>query len=89
MIFKVLSISHGWFEVDFNREFILDCTGATIYDPPYELLEALADLLESKSTEIYLCWPGEPGAHILNFGKQGDNLVVQIYETDCVSSYEL
>ena len=82
MLFKILSISHGWFEVDFNREFILVNSGFMGCDAPYLLLEALGDLAENKDTEAWLCWQGEPGVTILNLEKQDDRLIVRVYDTD-------
>jgi len=82
MLFKILSIYYGWFEIDFNRGFILTNSDYLDCDAPRLLLEALCDLLESKITEAWLCWQDEPGACILNLEKQGDKLVIKIYNTN-------
>jgi len=82
MLFKILSISLGWFEVDINREFILVNSDFMGCDAPFLLLEALGDLLENKTSEAWLCWQDEPGAYILKLEKQDDRLIVQIYDTE-------
>ncbi|MCL2225991.1 MAG: hypothetical protein FWB96_13575 [Defluviitaleaceae bacterium] len=88
MLFKILSIYHGWFEVDFNRGWPLTNSDYLGCDAPYLLLEALGDLLEGKITEAWLCWQDEPIARILNLEKQNDKLIVKIYATG-KESYDL
>ena len=88
MLFKILSIYYGWFEVDFNRRFMLTNSDYLGCDAPRLLLEALCDLLESKIAEAWLCWQDEPGACILNLEQQGDKLVIKIYNTNR-ESYDL
>ena len=88
MLFKILSIHHGWFEVDFDRGWPLTNSNYLGCDAPCLLLEALGDLLEDKVTEAWLCWQDEPGANILNLEKQDDKLLVRIYSAD-KDSYDL
>ena len=80
-MFKIISVSHGWFEVDFNRKWILTNSDYMGCDAPRLLLEALGDLLEDKASEACLCWQDEPGANILFLEKQSDILIVKIYAT--------
>jgi len=88
MLFKVLSIYHGWFEVDFNRGWPLINSNYQGCDAPCLLLEALGDLLENKASEAWLCWQDEPGASILNLEKIDEMLFVRIYAAD-TDSYHL
>ena len=82
MIFKILAISYGWFEVDFDRQFILTNSHYLSCDAPALLLGALCNLLENKSTEEWLCWQDEPGANILRLAKEDEQLAVDIYDTE-------
>jgi len=82
MLFKVILISYGWFEVDFNRSCVLTNSHYLGCDAPGLLLEALGDLLENKTNDAWLCWQDEPGAYILNLEKQGEKLIVRVYGTD-------
>lgn len=82
MPFKIFTIVHGWFEVVLNKDFMLTNSDFMGCDAPFLLLEGLCDLMENKETEIWLCWQDEPGACILMLERQGDNLVIQIYDAD-------
>ena len=88
LIFKILSISHGWFSVDFDRQFILINSSYLGCDAPALLLESLCSLLENKVNEEWICWQDEPGAYILRLDKYDDQLRLEIYDTD-KDSYEL
>ncbi|MCL1834633.1 MAG: hypothetical protein FWG48_00585 [Oscillospiraceae bacterium] len=85
LIFKMLSISYGWFEVDFNRQFILTNSHYLSCDAPALLLESLCNLMENITTEEWLCWQDEPGAKILKLEREDEQLVVEIYNTDKAS----
>ena len=82
MVFKIYSVSHGWFEVDFDREFLLINTNVTGCDAPLLLLESLCELLENKTTETWLLWQNEPEANVLNLELQGDMLAIRVYDTN-------
>jgi len=82
LLFKILSISNGWFEIDFNRQFALTNSDYLGCDAPALLLEAIGNLLESKVTEQWLCWQDEPGAYILRLERYSDRLIVETYDTN-------
>lgn len=82
MLFKIINISYGWFEVDINRQFILTNSHYLSCDAPALLLEALCNLLENKINEEWLCWQDEPGANILKLEKDEEQLIVEIHETE-------
>ena len=82
MLFKILSIQYGWFDIDFNRGWVLTNSDYLGCDAPCLLLESLGDLVEDKTTEAWLCWQDEPGASILHLDRQGDKLIIRIYDTD-------
>lgn len=80
MLFKILSISHGWFEVDFNRQFILTNSDFMGCDAPALLLNALGDLFENKAIIQWLCWQDEPGAYILRLERDCEQIIIEIYD---------
>lgn len=80
MLFKILSISHGWFMVDFNRQFILTNSDFMGCDAPALFLNALGDLLDGKVSEQWLCWQDEPGAYILRLERDCERLIIEIFD---------
>jgi len=88
LLFKIYSISHGWFEAHIGGQFYLANSNYLGCDAPMLLLEALGDILENKAEESWLCWQDEPGAYILNLQKQDERLIARIYGTD-KDSYSL
>lgn len=85
MLFKILSIKYGWFEVDFNRQFILTNSDFMGCDAPNLLLNALGNLLENKAVVQWLCWQDEPGAYLLKLERKGEQMIIEIYDTDRTS----
>jgi len=88
MLFKIYSISYGWFDVYLSSQFLLTNSDYMGCDAPLLLLEALNDLLEGKNEKSWLCWQDEPGAYILNLEKQKEQLQVTVYNAD-KDSYDL
>lgn len=88
MLFQILSITHGWFEVDFNRQFVLTNSDFMGCDAPALLLDALGNLFECKATVQWLCWQDEPGAYILRLERDGEQLSIEIFDAD-KDSYHL
>jgi len=82
LLFKIFSISHGWFDVYIGGQFCLTNSNYLGCDAPMLLLEALGNMLENKTDESWLCWQDEPCACILNLQKQDDRLIVRIYVAD-------
>lgn len=82
MLFKILSISHGWFDIDINRQFVLVNSDYLGCDAPALLLEALGNLMEQTQTVQWLCWQDEPGAYILKLERNDDKLIGRVYDTD-------
>lgn len=87
MLFKILSISHGWFEVDFNRQFVLTNSDFMGCDAPALFLNALADLFDSKAAVQWLCWQDEPGAYILRLERDCERLIIEIFDAIRDSEY--
>ena len=82
-IFEIHGIRYGWFEVCFtphdekrgwlcNSDY-LQC------DAPRLFLDALADILEEKAAEEWLCWQDEPGANILRLALENGKIAVEIF----------
>ena len=86
MLFKILCISHRWFEIDFNRMIVLTNSYYLGCDAPAFLLEALGNLFENKASEQWLCWQDEPEAYILKLERNDNKLIIEIYDTDQESS---
>lgn len=82
LLFKIISIDCGWFEVDINKKFILTNSIYLSCDAPALLLETLCNLMEDKIAKEWLCWQDEPSASILQLGKIDGQLVVEIYDTE-------
>ena len=82
MLFKILSIQHGWFEVDFNRQFILVNSDYLGCDAPALLLEAIASFLEKKTDVQWLCFQGEPGVYIVRIECEDNRLLFEVYDTE-------
>lgn len=82
LIFKIAGISHGWFDIDLNRQFILVNSDFLDCDAPALLLDALGCLLEGTSSVKWLCWQNEPGAYLLRLEREENQLVWEVYETD-------
>ena len=85
-VFEIHGIRYGWFEVCFtphgekkgwlmNSDY-LEC------DAPKLFLEALADILENKSSEEWLCWHDEPGAYILRISLEAGKVAMEIFTAD-------
>lgn len=81
--FEIHGIRYGWFEVCFtphdekrgwlcNSDY-LQC------DAPRHFLDALADILEEKSAEEWLCWQDEPGAYILRLALENAKITAEIF----------
>jgi len=79
VIFKILSISHGWFKMAIDWHFILDDSKTTGADAPALLLDALKSIVECKSVEEWICWDYESGAYIQRLEKAADQLIMEIY----------
>lgn len=86
MVFKIISISHGWFEVDINREFVLVNSDFLSCDAPALLLDALGNLVEGTDSVQWLCWQNEPGAYILKLEQKDSRLVWEVWDTDADST---
>lgn len=86
MLFKIVSISHGWFQVDFNRQFLLTNSDFLNCDAPALLLEAVGNLMEYGTAVQWLCWQNEPSAYILKLERKGNQLIGQVYDTDAEST---
>lgn len=82
MLFKIIDISYGWFEVDFNRKFILTNSDYLGCDAPALLLEALGNLMDGTASVQWLCWQDEPGAYILKLTEKDGQLTGEIYDTN-------
>lgn len=82
MIFKIIGISHGWFDVDFNRQFTLTNSDYLGCDAPALLLDALGNLMDGTASVQWLCWQDEPGAYILKLTEKEGQLIGEIYDTD-------
>lgn len=85
-VFEIHRIRYGWFEVCFtphdekkgwlmNSDY-LQC------DAPKLFLDALADILEEKSREEWLCWQDEPGAYILRIALESGKVSVEIFNAE-------
>lgn len=82
-VFEIHKIRWGWFVVCFtphaeNRGFLTnsDYLGC---DAPAMFLEALANILEARSKDEWLCWQDEPGASVLHIGASDKGLSVEIF----------
>ena len=85
-VFEIHRIRYGWFEVCFtphdekkgwliNSDY-LQC------DAPRLFLDALANILEEKSREEWLCWQDEPGAYILRIALEDGKVAVEIFNAE-------
>ena len=90
-VFEIHRIRYGWFEVCFtphdekkgwlcNSDY-LQC------DAPKYFLDALADILEEKTAEEWLCWQDEPGAYILRLALESGKIAAEIFNAP--DSFEL
>lgn len=81
--FEIHAIRYGWFQVCFaphdekpgwltNSDY-LQC------DAPRLFLDALANILEKKTAEEWLCWQDEPGAYILRLAPENERITVEIF----------
>ena len=82
MLFKILSIAHGWFTIDINRQFTLTNSDFMGCDAPALLLEAISSLLEYPEAERWLCWQDEPGAYIVQMERCDERLFLRIFDTE-------
>lgn len=79
MLFKIIDISYGWFDIDINRQCILTNSDYLGCDAPALLLDALADLMEGTKDVEWLCWQDEPGAHIIKLMRRDQQLICEVY----------
>ncbi|MDE6733680.1 MAG: hypothetical protein K2J77_12510 [Oscillospiraceae bacterium] len=84
--FEIHEIHYGWFQVCFtphaeNQGWLTnsDYLGC---EAPTNFLVALADILEEKSTEEWLCWQDEPGASILRLVLEDGKIAVEIFTAE-------
>lgn len=82
MLFKILSVTNGWFSIDFNREFVLTNSDYLQCDAPALFLDAVCNLMEQKATVQWLCWQNEPEAQVLRLEAYDGDLMVEIYGAD-------
>lgn len=85
MLFKIICISHGWFEIDFNRQFILTNSDFLCCDAPALLLQAMGNLMEGDGVQ-WLCWQDEPGAYLLKLERKGNKFIGKVYDTEADST---
>lgn len=82
-VFGIHGIHDGWFEVCFTphgeKQGWLVNSDYLGCDAPAFFLDALADILEEKSTEEWLCWQDEPGAYILRLAFEDEKINVEIF----------
>lgn len=82
-VFEINKISYGWFEVCFTphdeKQGWLVNSDYLGCDAPMLFLDALADILEKKSDEEWLCWQDEPGAYILRLAPEDGKINVKIF----------
>ncbi len=82
-VFEIHGIRYGWFEVCFTphdeKHGWLTNSDYLGCDAPALFLDALADILEEKTPEEWLCWQDEPGAYILRLALEGGKISVEIF----------
>ena len=86
-IFKIDSIEYGWFGIFFGKYYI-ECSDYLDYDSPKRLLEAVADLVEKKAREKWICFHNEPGASIMQIVLEENKLIFQLFDS-VKTSWEL
>ena len=84
--FEIHGIRYGWFEVCFTphdekKGFLINLDYLEC-DAPKLFLEALADILEEKSREEWLCWQDEPRARILRIALEDGKAAVKIFTAE-------
>lgn len=81
--FEIHRIRYGWFQVCFTphdeKKGWLTNSDYLQCDAPRLFLDALADILEKKSHEEWLCWQDEPGAYILRLALEDGKVAVEIF----------
>lgn len=81
--FEIHGIRYGWFEVCFTphseKQGWLTNSDYLQCDAPKYFLDALANILEEKSGEEWLCWQDEPGAYILRLALENGKVAVEIF----------
>lgn len=89
--FEIHGIHYGWFQVCFTphgeKQGWLTNSDYLGCDAPTLFLEALANILEKKTGEEWLCWQDEPGAYILRLapengiidGKIAEKIEIEIF----------
>ena len=81
--FEIHGIRYGWFQVCFTphgeKQGWLTNSDYLQCDAPALFLEAVANILEKKSHEEWLCWQDEPGAYILRLALDGEKAAVKIF----------
>ena len=82
-VFEIHKIRYGWFEVCFTphdeKQGWLCNSDYLQCDAPKHFLDALANILEEKTSEEWLCWQDEPGAFILRLAPEGEKIAVEIF----------
>lgn len=82
-VFEIHKIRYGWFEVCFTphgeKQGWLCNSDYLQCDAPKYFLDALANILEEKTSEEWLCWQDEPGAYILRLSFEDGKIVVEIF----------
>lgn len=81
--FEIHGIRYGWFQVCFTphdeKHGWLTNSDYLQCDAPRLFLNALANILEEKSAEEWLCWQDEPGAYILRLALEAGKVAVEIF----------
>ena len=81
-VFEIHGIRYGWFEVYFTphgeKHGYLCNSDYLGCDAPKLFLDALANILEEKTAEEWLCWQDEPGAYILRLALEDGKVAVEI-----------
>lgn len=83
-LFRIKEISDGWFEAVLCGEYELTCSDLWLCDPPRELLKALSDIADSDSRH-FISFKGEPGAEIVEFSSNGNEMKICLYYTSFAS----
>lgn len=84
--FEIHGIRYGWFQVCFTphaeKQGWLTNSDYLGCDAPTLFLEALANILEKKTGEEWLCWQDEPGASILRLAPDDGKISVEIFTAE-------
>lgn len=84
--FEIHAIRFGWFQICFSphaeKQGFLTNSDYLCCDAPALFLDALANILEKRSAEEWLCWQDEPGASILRLSLEDGKVAVGIYTAE-------